>query len=394
MDTSPDPALERYAEAARRVDAGDAGDGCSSGPFGAVNYDDLAGLPDAAVQVSLGCGNPVAVADLHPGETVLDLGSGGGIDVLLSARRVGPTGFAYGLDATVEMLELARRNATDDECHQRRVPPRHDRADPPRRRVGRCRHLELRHRAVRQQGRHVRRDRPCAPPRWPRRDQRHRPRRTRRRHTHHRHLRRRRHHRDDLRGRVASRRARPRRGRADRCDRCRAVQRHHPRRQAGRRDPSAARRRLGGGAAHLRGRNRDRHRHLRDRGAELGALGRQPPRRPPSRRHRSTRSWSGGPRSARSRTAARTPASPRTASTSTPTTAAAASAPHLLDALVSGAERAGYWTIQTGIFPENTASIAIHERVGFRIVGRRERIGQLDGVWRDTLFLERRSARI
>ena len=65
----------------------------------------------------------------------------------------------------------------------------------------------------------------------------------------------------------------------------------------------------------------------------------------------------------------------------------------LLDALVSGAERAGFWTVQTGIFPENTASIAAHERVGFRIVGRRERIGQLDGVWRDTLFLERRSAR-
>ena len=66
----------------------------------------------------------------------------------------------------------------------------------------------------------------------------------------------------------------------------------------------------------------------------------------------------------------------------------------LLDALVAGAERDGYWTIQTGIFPENTASIATHERVGFRIVGRRERIGQLAGVWRDTLFLERRSTRI
>ena len=65
----------------------------------------------------------------------------------------------------------------------------------------------------------------------------------------------------------------------------------------------------------------------------------------------------------------------------------------LLDALVAGAERAGYWTIQTGIFPENTASIAAHERCGFRVVGRRERIGQLHGVWRDTLFLERRSTR-
>ena len=65
----------------------------------------------------------------------------------------------------------------------------------------------------------------------------------------------------------------------------------------------------------------------------------------------------------------------------------------LLDALVTGAERAGYWTIQTGIFPENAASIATHERCGFRVVGRRERIGQLHGVWRDTLFLERRSTR-
>ncbi len=68
-------------------------------------------LPEAAVLASLGCGNPTAVADLRPGETVLDLGSGGGIDVLLSARRVGPTGFAYGVDMTDEMLDLARANA-------------------------------------------------------------------------------------------------------------------------------------------------------------------------------------------------------------------------------------------------------------------------------------------
>jgi arsenite methyltransferase len=67
-------------------------------------------LPDSALLASLGCGNPTAMADLHPGETVLDLGSGGGIDVLLSARRVGPTGIAYGLDMTDEMLELAKAN--------------------------------------------------------------------------------------------------------------------------------------------------------------------------------------------------------------------------------------------------------------------------------------------
>jgi arsenite methyltransferase len=70
-------------------------------------------LPDPAVLASFGCGNPTAVADLREGETVLDLGSGGGIDVILSAKRVGPTGQAYGLDMTDEMLELARKNAAD-----------------------------------------------------------------------------------------------------------------------------------------------------------------------------------------------------------------------------------------------------------------------------------------
>jgi SAM-dependent methyltransferase len=75
--------------------------------------DEVAELPSSAVLASLGCGNPTALAELKPGETVLDLGSGGGIDVLLSARRVGPTGFAYGLDMTDEMLSLAMRNATE-----------------------------------------------------------------------------------------------------------------------------------------------------------------------------------------------------------------------------------------------------------------------------------------
>jgi arsenite methyltransferase len=81
--------------------------------FGAGLYstDEQAELPGAALAASLGCGNPLAVADLHPGERVLDLGSGGGIDVLLSARRVGPAGFAYGVDMTDEMLDLARANA-------------------------------------------------------------------------------------------------------------------------------------------------------------------------------------------------------------------------------------------------------------------------------------------
>lgn len=75
--------------------------------------DEAAELPGPALLASLGCGNPMMVADLRPGERVLDLGSGGGIDVLLSARRVGPAGFAYGVDMTPEMLELARRNAAE-----------------------------------------------------------------------------------------------------------------------------------------------------------------------------------------------------------------------------------------------------------------------------------------
>ena len=89
--------------------------GPATGAFGLELYDAATrdGLPDAAVLASLGCGNPIAVAELREGETVLDLGSGGGIDVLLSARRVGATGHAIGVDMTDEMLELARRNAAE-----------------------------------------------------------------------------------------------------------------------------------------------------------------------------------------------------------------------------------------------------------------------------------------
>jgi arsenite methyltransferase len=128
---------QRYATAARQASAGtqatDSGCGCGHpaecgctssccGDSGATQSDLGAGLytadeqgevPETALLASLGCGNPTAVADLHQGETVLDLGSGGGIDVLLSAKRVGPTGHAYGLDMTEEMLALARRNAQE-----------------------------------------------------------------------------------------------------------------------------------------------------------------------------------------------------------------------------------------------------------------------------------------
>ncbi len=108
---------ERYSQAARRVSEGASccgGNAALAGtsPITSNLYDvsEKGALPEAAVLASLGCGNPTALAQLQPGETVLDLGSGGGIDVLLSARRVGPTGKAYGLDMTSEMLALARDN--------------------------------------------------------------------------------------------------------------------------------------------------------------------------------------------------------------------------------------------------------------------------------------------
>jgi arsenite methyltransferase len=115
----------RYAESARAVTEGSSsscgGGGCcadgqsDSAKFGEALYDaeQRGVLPEAATLASLGCGNPTAVADLHEGETVLDLGSGGGIDVILSAKRVGETGTAFGLDMTDEMLALARKNAHD-----------------------------------------------------------------------------------------------------------------------------------------------------------------------------------------------------------------------------------------------------------------------------------------
>jgi SAM-dependent methyltransferase len=131
MSTTPDELRDqvrrRYAEAA--LAAGSGGCGCTddggccgnvtcdgeSESFGETLYDaeQRGELPEAAVLASLGCGNPTAVADLHKGETVLDLGSGGGIDVILSAKRVGPTGVAYGVDMTDEMLALAQRNACE-----------------------------------------------------------------------------------------------------------------------------------------------------------------------------------------------------------------------------------------------------------------------------------------
>ena len=123
QNTIREQVRRRYAEAARTVAEGSAascgsGSCCEADPpgaFGEVLYSahERGEVPDAAALASLGCGNPAAVADLNEGETVLDLGSGGGIDVILSAKRVGPTGVAYGLDMTDEMLALAVQNTRE-----------------------------------------------------------------------------------------------------------------------------------------------------------------------------------------------------------------------------------------------------------------------------------------
>lgn len=113
-----DVVKEKYGQAALRVSTGGSSccgsrpaiEGCDPITSNLYSSNDASGLPDDAVKASLGCGNPTALAKLNPGETVLDLGSGGGIDVLLSAKRVGPLGKAYGLDMTDEMLALAREN--------------------------------------------------------------------------------------------------------------------------------------------------------------------------------------------------------------------------------------------------------------------------------------------
>jgi len=121
LSTIKETVREKYGEAALRVVSGEGSACCGSSPSSCCSngdpitsdlYDQLQKdeLPETAVLASLGCGNPTALAQLAPGEVVLDLGSGGGIDVLLSAKRVGPTGKAYGLDMTDEMLALAREN--------------------------------------------------------------------------------------------------------------------------------------------------------------------------------------------------------------------------------------------------------------------------------------------
>ncbi len=177
-DRVRDEVREKYAAAALAVSDEAAGccgsssgcgtsaccDGSATAAFGGDLYADAdrAALPAAAITASLGCGTPLAVADLADGETVLDLGSGGGIDVLLSARRVGPAGKAYGLDMTDEMLDLARRNAAAAGASNVEFLKGRIEDDPAGRRDGRRDHLELRHQPLAGEARRVPRDAPRA----------------------------------------------------------------------------------------------------------------------------------------------------------------------------------------------------------------------------------------
>ena len=173
---------ERYAEAATSLSAG-CGCGCDCESIGCCGEeattlfgqglygaDERAGLPENAVAASLGCGNPLAMVELHEGETVLDLGSGGGIDVLLSGKRVGPTGTVYGLDMTDEMLALAQENARKAGATNVHFLKGLIEDDPARGRERRRRDLELRRQPLAREGQGARRDRPRAAARRPHRD--------------------------------------------------------------------------------------------------------------------------------------------------------------------------------------------------------------------------------
>ena len=143
---------EKYGDIARDVlqGTGEIGDDPITG--GLYSGNEAQVIPLEALQASLGCGNPTALAELRPGETVLDLGSGGGIDVLLSARRVGRTGFAYGLDMTDEMLALAEQNKAEAGAENVAVPQGAHRGHPAAGCRGRRDHLQLRHQSGGGQG--------------------------------------------------------------------------------------------------------------------------------------------------------------------------------------------------------------------------------------------------
>jgi L-amino acid N-acyltransferase YncA/predicted O-methyltransferase YrrM len=366
--------------------------GDAGSPFGACHYRDLVAMPSAAVRASLGCGNPTAVADMRRGDVVLDLGCGGGLDVLLSARRVGPSGFVFGLDATVEMIDLARRNAEEagvgnvEFLHGaiERIPLERGSVDVV---VSNCVIvLSADKRAVSHEIARVLRPGgrvgisdivrigdddtactvDCAATAMTVDD-----------------------YEDSLRdaglglvtieltdalggglSNAIVKASKPSVAiRAMTADDWPAVRTIY---EAGIDTGNATFETGPPDWNEWDRRHLDRHRivAIDDVGAVVG--------------------W-----------AALSPVSDRCAYAGVAEDSVYVAdarqgcgiGASLLDALVHSAERDGYWTIQTGILTENTASLALHERLGFRVVGRRERLGQLHGTWRDVYLLERRSRR-
>jgi L-amino acid N-acyltransferase YncA/predicted O-methyltransferase YrrM len=360
-------------------------------PFGACHYGDLTAMPAAAVRASLGCGNPTAVADMRSGDVVLDLGCGGGLDALLSARRVGPSGFVYGLDASAAMTDLARRNAEQAGVSNvefldgaiERIPLGRGSVDVV---VSNCVVvLSADKRAVLNEIARVLRPGgrvgisdivrtghddtacavDCAATAMTVDD-----------------------YEDSLRdaglglvtieptdalggglsNAIVKASKPPMTTRAMTADDWPAVRTIY---EAGIATGNATFETVPPDWDEWDRRHLDRHRIVAtDDGTVVG--------------------W-----------AALSPVSDRCADAGVAEDSVYVAdaqrgrgiGASLLDALVHSAERDGYWTIQTGIMTENTASLALHERLGFRVVGRRERLGQLDGTWRDVYLLERRSRR-
>lgn len=395
----------RYGALARAAAAGetvvDCGqDAFAEGGFGAAGYEETGGLPEGAVRASLGCGNPVAVVPLEPGQTVLDLGSGGGIDVLLSARRVAPGGIAYGLDATTEMVSLARAHAAEagvenaEFLHGRieEIPLPEAHVDAV---ISNCvlnlsadkpRVLAESYRVLRPGGQFGISDVLAHP------------------------------------GLTPAQRAE-----AERLTGCAATITAEQQREL----------LVAAGFTHIR----ITPTHDAGQGVFSAIIQAAKPSAPEGHVLRPMQEqdaeqvlalYQAGidDGNATFETAAPTWQEFDTAKLPLhryvaveqasgavvgwiaaagvssrcvyagvvehsvyvhPKTRGRGIARRLLDALVASTESAGIWTVQSGIFPEKTASLAVHERAGFRVIGRRERIGQHHGTWRDVLLVERRS---